>query len=159
MDNENIVKLPGGMGLMSDIMFMQENENLTKVSFPCVDAEVENENMWVRITEGDQKRGRGILDNIPAYATYVKHEDVIEFPMVNDDDIRPTFVCKIEKELTPDDVKEILASQAKSKHEALEDEDIIADGEGFLPKGTNVTKWEEEELANRPPEWDEEKDE
>ena len=155
MNDENMIKMPGGMGLMSDILLMQEHEDITKVSFPCDNEEIQCENMWVMITEGDQKNGRGTLDNEPSYATYVKYKDVVEFAMSDGDDIRPKFVCKIEKELTPDDVKEALASQVKSKHEALEDEDIIADGEGFLPKGTNVTKWEEEELANRPPEWDE----
>lgn len=98
MNDKNLITMPAGVGLMSDIMYMRENENYTKVSFPCDDEEVISENMWVRIMEGDQTRGYGCLDNEPAYVKYVKHQDFIDFALAKDDDIRPTFVCKLSEE-------------------------------------------------------------
>jgi hypothetical protein len=55
---------------------------------PCV---VEGESMWVKLVEGDENKGTGILSNEPAFCEVAKNGDLIEFSGGTDDQ-KPSFV-------------------------------------------------------------------
>jgi len=94
MKDKNLITVPAGFALVSDMQFMDEHPEFTKVSFPVLDGDVVNERMWVRITEGDRYNGSGIIDNEPAYAEYVKYEDTVEYA-TEGDSVTPVFKRKI----------------------------------------------------------------
>jgi hypothetical protein len=72
MSDDNIVGLPAGWGLMSDLDFTQGGK-YTKVKFP-VSSEHKGhllcECMWVIIKSGDARNGTGELDNEPVYSDF-----------------------------------------------------------------------------------------
>tara|TARA_R100000234_G_C4878362_1_gene126226 strand:- start:136 stop:444 length:309 start_codon:yes stop_codon:yes gene_type:complete len=75
---ENMVALPTNVGLASDQIFMLDG--YAKVRFPVNDfgkrKGIGSERMWVKITEGDNLNGVGILENEPSYSDFKLHQKV-----------------------------------------------------------------------------------
>ena len=75
---ENMVALPNNVGLASDQAFILDG--YAKVRFP-VNASgkkkgIGSERMWVKITEGDNLNGVGVLENEPNYSDFQLHQKV-----------------------------------------------------------------------------------
>lgn len=82
-EDSNIVELPEGVGLLSDIDILREGR-YAKVKFP-VSAEHEDslrsENMWAIIKSGDTCNGTGTIDNNPMYSDFaygqlIRYEEI-----------------------------------------------------------------------------------
>lgn len=75
---ENMVALPTNVGLASDQIFILDG--YAKVRFPVNDfgkrKGIGSERMWVKITEGDNLNGVGILENEPSYSDFKLHQKV-----------------------------------------------------------------------------------
>ena len=75
---KNMVALPTNVGLASDQIFMLDG--YAKVRFPVNDfgkrKGIGSERMWVKITEGDNLNGVGILENEPSYSDFKLHQKV-----------------------------------------------------------------------------------
>ena len=75
---ENMVALPSNVGLASDQAFILDG--FAKVRFPVNDfgkrKGIGSERMWVKITEGDNLSGVGILENEPSYSDFQLHQKV-----------------------------------------------------------------------------------
>ena len=67
------------------------NTWLKVIDFPVPeDSPVAGESMWVKLVEGDDCSGTGVLDNGPAFCTVCKHGDLVEYAN-GTDSIKPSF--------------------------------------------------------------------
>ena len=75
---DNIVALPQNVGLASDQQFMLSG--YTKVRFPPnaygKSKGVGSERMWVKIIDGDNLNGVGVLENEPMYSDFKLYQKV-----------------------------------------------------------------------------------
>tara|TARA_S200002703_G_scaffold97799_1_gene84456 strand:- start:519 stop:827 length:309 start_codon:yes stop_codon:yes gene_type:complete len=75
---KNMVALPNNWGLATDEVFMLDG--FTKVRFPAnafgKSKGVGSERMWVKITDGDNLNGVGVLENEPNYSDFELHQKV-----------------------------------------------------------------------------------
>jgi len=75
---KNMVALPENWGLASDQAFMLDG--YTKVRFPAnafgESKGVASERMWVKIIDGDNLNGVGVLENEPMYSDFKLHQKV-----------------------------------------------------------------------------------
>ena len=75
---DNVVALPKNVGLASDNQFMLDG--YTKVRFPPnaygKSKGVGSERMWVKIIDGDNLNGVGVLENEPMYSDFKLFQEV-----------------------------------------------------------------------------------
>ena len=75
---KNMVALPNNWGLATDEVFMLDG--YTKVRFPvnasAIKEGIGSERMWVKITDGDNLNGVGILENEPNYSDFKLHQKI-----------------------------------------------------------------------------------
>ena len=75
---KNVVALPQNVGLVSDQAFMLDG--YTKVRFPPnaygKSKGVGSERMWVKIIDGDNLNGVGVLENEPMYSDFKLYQKV-----------------------------------------------------------------------------------
>ena len=75
---KNVVALPQNVGLASDQAFMLDG--YTKVRFPAnafgKSKGVASERMWVKIIDGDNLNGVGVLENEPMYSDFNLYQKV-----------------------------------------------------------------------------------
>ena len=75
---DNVVALPKNIGLASDNQFMLDG--YTKVRFPPnaygKSKGVGSERMWVKIIDGDNLNGVGVLENEPMYSDFKLFQEV-----------------------------------------------------------------------------------